>query len=159
LKELRIEAKEEHMSAIIVRCPACSTKNRIADTKQHQHPRCGKCGEEIAMDHYAVPVVLGDATMNDFLQSEKLPILVDFFSPTCGPCATLAPIIDNLARQFLGKVILAKVDITHNPGCTSHFKVRGVPTLIFLKDGRQVEQIVGLPDRKHLLAKLEYYAG
>lgn len=147
------------MPAIIVRCPTCSTQNRIADTKQHQSPRCGKCGEKIAMSNDAVPVILGDATLDTFLQSAKLPILIDFFSPTCGPCATLAPVIDQVARQFLGKVIVAKVDIDQNPGCTVHFKIRGVPTLLVFKDGKQVDQIVGLPNQRHLLDKLMYYAG
>lgn len=147
------------MAAIIVRCPACSTQNRIADTKQHQSPRCGKCKEKIAMHNHAVPVVLGDATLDEFLQSAELPILVDFFSTTCGPCTTLAPIIDQVARQFLGKVIVAKVDINQNPGCKAHFKIRGVPTLLVFKDGKQVEQLVGLPSQQHLLDKLSYYAG
>ncbi len=147
------------MAAILVRCPACSTQNRIADIKQHQSPRCGKCGANIAMHNHAVPVVLGDATLDKFLQSTRLPILVDFFSPTCGPCATLAPILDQLARQFLAKVIVAKVDINQNPGCTAHFKIGGVPTLLFFKDGKLVDQIVGLPNQRHLLDKLSFYAG
>jgi thioredoxin len=147
------------MAAIIVKCPACSAQNRIADTKQHQYPRCGKCKEKIAMDRHAVPVVLGDATLDEFLRSAKLPIVVDFFSPTCGPCTTLAPMLDQMARQFLGKVIVAKVDISQHPGCTAHFKIRGVPTLLVFKNGKQVDEIVGLPDLHHLIAKLSYYAG
>jgi len=111
------------------------------------------------MQDHAVPIVLGDATMDDFLQSAQLPILVDFFSPTCSPCATLAPMIAQVARQFFGKVIVAKVDINDNPGCTAHFKIHGVPTLLVFKDGKQVDQIVGLPNQHHLLDKLSHYAG
>jgi thioredoxin 2 len=103
--------------------------------------------------------MLGDATLHDFLQGAKLPVLVDFFSPTCGPCASLAPLLDNLTRQFFGKMIVVKVDTSKHLGCASHFQIRGVPTLIFFKDGRILDQIVGLPDVNHLKAKMAYFAG
>ena len=96
--------------------------------------------------------------MDEFLQAAKLPVLVDFFSPTCGPCSSLAPLLDSMARQFFGRIILAKVDSSSNPGCAAHFQIRGVPTLIFFKNGRKVEEMVGLPDISHLKAKMEYYA-
>ena len=145
------------MGAIIVKCSKCEVKNKIADMKQHLQPRCGKCREILEIGSHAVPVELGDATMDEFLQSAELPVCVDFFSPTCGPCASLAPLVDNMARQFFGKVIVAKVDTSINPGCSAHFQIRGVPTLIFFKNGKVVEQIVGLPEVNHLKAKMEYY--
>lgn len=146
------------MNYIRVRCSACATLNQISDRKQHLKARCGKCREAISIGAHAVPVVLDDTSMDAFLQSTGLPVLVDFFSPICGPCTTLAPLLDSLAKQFLGRVVVAKVDTGMNPGCTAHFHIKGVPTLIFFKDGREVEQLVGLPDKNHLLAKMEYYA-
>jgi thioredoxin len=147
------------MGSIIVRCQTCETKNKIDEMHQHLHPRCGKCREILEIRHYVVPVALGDATLDEFLRAAKLPVLVDFFSPTCGPCASLAPHLDNLARQFFGKMIVAKVDGSKHPGCISHFQIRGVPTLIFFKNGRVLEKIVGLPDTNHLKAKMAYFAG
>ena len=146
------------MGFIIVKCPACEVKNKISDTKQHLQPRCGKCRGPLDIRSQAIPVVLEDATMDEFLQTAKLPVLVDFFSPTCGPCASLAPLLDSLVSQYFGKIIVAKVDTSKNPGCAAHFQIRGVPTLIFIKNGKIVEQIVGLPDASHLKAKFEYYA-
>lgn len=147
------------MASIIVTCGACAAKNKISDMKQHLHPRCGKCKEILDIKSHAVPIELGDAGMDEFLQAAKLPVLVDFFSPTCGPCASLAPILGSLTKQFLGRILVAKVDTSKNPGCAAHFQIRGVPTLIFFKSGRELEQIVGLPDANHLKAKMEYYAG
>lgn len=146
------------MNTIIVKCSACGAKNRVADTKQHLGPLCGACGEKVDVRSFAVPVLLGDATMDKFIRSVKLPVMVDFFSKSCGPCATLMPIIDSMARQYLGKVIIAKVDAGNNPGCTAHHRIKGVPTLIFFKDGEAVDEIVGVPERSHLQAKLDYYS-
>jgi thioredoxin-like negative regulator of GroEL len=64
-----------------------------------------------------------------------------------------------LARQFFERIIVAKVDTSKNPGCSAHFQIRGVPTLVFFKNGRVVEQMVGLPEASHLKAKMEYFAG
>lgn len=149
----------EKMGAIIVICDGCAAKNKISDMKQHLHPRCGKCRKALDIRDHAVPIDLGDASLDEFLKAAQLPVLVDFFSPTCGPCASLAPLLVSLARQFLGRILVAKVDTSKNPGCAAHFHIRGVPTLIFFKNGRELEQIVGLPDTSHLQAKMEYYAG
>jgi thioredoxin 2 len=146
------------MQSIIVKCAACEAKNRISAAQQHLHPRCGKCKKSLDIQSHVVPVDLGDSSMDEFLQAANLPVLVDFFSPTCGPCASLAPLLDGLTRQFFGRIIVAKVDTGKNPGCSAHYQVRGVPTLIFFKKGRVVEQMVGLPDANHLKAKMEYFA-
>ncbi|MFH0783922.1 MAG: thioredoxin domain-containing protein [Pseudomonadota bacterium] len=147
------------MGAVVIQCAKCETKNKVADVKQHLQPRCGKCKEPLDVKSHAVPVELGDATMDAFLQAARLPVCVDFFSPTCGPCKSLAPVLDDLTRQFFGKVIVAKVDTSKNPGCATHFQIRGVPTLLFFQKGKMVEQIVGLPEPGHLKAKMTYYGG
>lgn len=146
------------MSDLVLTCSTCGTKNKVHDTKQHLGPKCAKCKTKFDMQQLAVPVELTDQTMDSFLHSTELPILVDFFSPTCGPCAMLAPILDQLTRTFVGKAIIAKVDTSRNPGCSVHYQIRGVPTLIFFRGGKAVDQIVGLPEKQHLLSKLQYWS-
>ncbi len=147
------------MGEVVIKCAKCETKNKVVDVKQHLQPRCGKCKEPLEIKSRAIPVELGDATMDAFLQAAALPVCVDFFSPTCGPCRSLAPVLDDLTRQFFGKVIVAKVDTSKNPGCATHYQIRGVPTLLFFKKGKVVDQIVGLPETGHLKAKMTYYGG
>jgi len=106
----------------------------------------------------AVPVHLTDADMDAFIKSATVPVLVDFFSPTCGPCQALAPQLDKLVGEFLGRLIIAKVDTSRNPGCATHFQIRGVPSLLFFKNGNVVDQIVGLPESGHLRDKLNYWS-
>jgi len=146
------------MDSIIAVCAKCGAKNKIPTTKQHLHPRCGKCHEPVDVKAFAVPVMLTDSTMDAFIKAATLPVLVDFFSPTCGPCQALAPQLDKLAQTFLGKAIIAKVDTSQNPGCAAHYQIRGVPTLFFFKDGNVVDQFVGLPEPRHLQDKLNYWA-
>ena len=150
---------EGNMDYILVKCSACGVQNRIADSKQHLLPRCGKCKETLNLKEHVVPVDLGDGTLDAFLQTATLPVVVDFYSPSCGPCTSLAPLLARLTRQFFGKIIVAKVDTGKNPGCSAHFRIRGVPTLIFFKNGQILEEIVGLPDAGLLQAKMDYYGG
>ncbi|MFT5698751.1 MAG: thioredoxin [Desulforhopalus sp.] len=147
------------MNSIVVSCSDCGTKSRIPDTKQHLLPKCGKCKARLPVKDFVVPVELSDGNMDGFIKGEKLPVLVDFFSPTCGPCATLAPVLRNFTKKYFNKVIVATVDTSKNPGCAAYYKIKGVPTLIFFKNGEVVDQITGLPEVAVLESKIKYYAG
>lgn len=131
------------MSTRIIRCQNCGTKNRIPAGKEHLKPKCGRCGQRIT-----VPVsgTVREVTDTDFervvLQAE-LPVLVDFYSPTCGPCHALAPTIDNLASKFAGTVLIAKLDTSRYQMVAARYQIRGVPTLIFFHNGQVVDQLVG----------------
>lgn len=146
------------MESLIVACRDCGVKNRIATLKMHLQPKCGKCTTPLDVRNYAEPVSLTDATMDTFIKNENIPVMVDFFSPTCGPCQSLAPVLKQMAKQYFGKVIIAKVDTSVNPGCSAYYKIRGVPTLIFFKDGSIIEQITGLPEVSVLEAKLKHFS-
>ena len=99
------------------------------------------------MAAYAVPVELTDQDAAQMIREADLPLLLDFYSPSCTPCRTLAPVINRLARQFFGRVIIAKIDTSTNRLSAGHYGIRGVPTLIFFKNGQVVDQVVGaLPD-------------
>ena len=147
------------MASIVVPCAECGAKSRIPDMKQHLGPKCGKCKSALELKDYVVPVELSDSTMDSFIKAEKLPVLVDFFSPTCGPCSTLAPVLKNMTRKYFKRIIICTADTSRNPGCSAYYKIKGVPTLMFFKAGSIVDQIEGLPDLSLLESKIQYYAG
>jgi thioredoxin 2 len=145
------------MNSFIVSCKNCGTKNRIPADKQHLGPKCGSCKTLIDIGHAAIPVELTDATFTHFIKQATIPVMVDFFSPTCGPCRMMSPVIDNLAKQYAGRVTIAKLDTTKNANIPSQFQIRGVPTLIFFKNGEKMDQLVGAVPEETLVQKLNQF--
>lgn len=145
------------MNTLIVACPSCKTKNKMTASKQHRGPRCGKCQTPLPMAGYATPVELTDQDAALVIREADLPLLLDFYSPTCGPCRMLSPVIDRLAQQFFGRAIIARIDTSANPLSAGQYGIRGVPTLIFFKNGQVVDQIVGALPEDALIAKLNSF--
>jgi thioredoxin 1 len=98
--------------------------------------------------------VVTDATFASEVETHTGAAVVDLWAPWCGPCRVLGPIVDDLAREFDGRVKVAKLDIDNNPETTARYGVRSIPTLLFFRDGRLVETVVGLRSKHELAARL-----
>ncbi|MFH1355412.1 MAG: thioredoxin [Candidatus Omnitrophota bacterium] len=91
---------------------------------------------------------------NEVLDSD-LPVLVDFWAAWCGPCKMIAPLLEELAKEYSKKIKIGKVDVEANPKTATTYAVMSVPTLIFFKDGKIMEQIIGVLSRSDLKRKIE----
>ena len=131
------------MNPTLIQCPACGAKNRIPAEKQHLRPKCGRCGQSLVDAGSGAVLDLDDPGFDRLVRESTQPVLVDFYSPTCGPCRTLAPVIDDIARNYAGRLRVAKLDTSRHQLAAARFQIRGVPTLLFFKNGSLADQIVG----------------
>ena len=86
-------------------------------------------------------------------------LVVDFWAPWCGPCRTLSPVLDEIAREQAGRVVVGKVNVDEQPALAGRFGVRSIPTLLFVKDGKVVETLVGAVPKSVILERLDSLAG
>ena len=102
-----------------------------------------------------VEIQLTDDTFDkDVVQSAE-PVLVDFWAPWCGPCRMLAPVIEELAKEYTGKVKVGKINTDEHPNAASRFKISAIPTLLFFKGGKVVEQLVGVHSKAEIKKTLD----
>jgi len=101
------------------------------------------------------PIHVTDATFEEQVLRADLPVLVDFWAPWCAPCRMIAPVVEELARDYEGQAVFAKVNTDENAQVAGSLGIMGIPTLIFFKDGREVDRVVGFVPRRTLENKLK----
>lgn len=94
------------------------------------------------------PIHVTDSAFEKTVLGSNLPVIVDFWAPWCTPCKMVAPILDKLAKEYAGKVVIAKVNTDENPEWAGKYGVQGIPTMLFIASGKVVHRQVGaLPER------------
>jgi thioredoxin 1 len=101
------------------------------------------------------PVEIKEVKFNEMVLQAKTPVLVDFWAPWCGPCRMVAPVVDELANEYNGKVAFVKINVDDNPRIASQYGVMSIPTLIIFKNGQPVSNIVGFRPKAELKKNLD----
>lgn len=133
----------------VVACPSCGKRNRVAS------PRAGRA--RCAVCHADLPriVVADDGTFDELVVASSLPVLVDVWAPWCGPCRALAPVLEQVADDYAGRLMIAKVNADDSPQVSARHRVTGIPTLLLYRGGTEVARTVGALPAPQLRAWLE----
>jgi thioredoxin 2 len=131
----------------IIGCSTCGARNRVGPI-DHGVPRCPKCKSELPW--------LVDADDDTFAAetTASVPVVVDLWAAWCGPCRMISPVLEELAHKHAGHLKVVKVDVDANPGLATRFDARSIPLLVVIRDGHEVDRIVGALPRAALEQRL-----
>jgi len=134
----------------ILTCPDCGKKNKIRPSETGA-PHCGSCGHVLPW--------LVNATDDTFdLEAKAAPaVVVDLWAPWCGPCRIVGPILEDLSREYAGRLKVVKVNVDDNPVTAQRFQAFSIPTMVVMKNGRVVDRIVGAMPKGQLTIRLTPY--
>jgi len=135
-------------SGTIVACPNCHTKNRVRATSSGV-PRCSVCQTLLPWIVEAGP----DSFDEEIAAS--VPVLVDFWAPWCGPCRMVSPLVERLGAEHAGGLKVVKLNVDEAPAISARFGVQGIPLLVVIRDGSEVDRLVGAAPLARLQAWLD----
>jgi thioredoxin 1 len=101
------------------------------------------------------PLEITDQNFQNEVLSSPVPVLIDFWAVWCGPCRAIAPVVEELAEEYDGRVKIGKVDVDSNPVIAGNFGIRSIPTLLIFKEGRVVDTVVGVVKKNVLAEKID----
>jgi len=132
----------------VVTCPSCGQKNRVRVSASGK-PQCASCKS-------ALPWIVDatDQSMASALDTKQL-VLIDLWAPWCGPCKMVAPVLEQLAAKYAGRIKVVKVNVDDNPQTAQTYDARSIPTLVFAQDGKSVERIIGAQPAPALSTRID----
>ncbi|MBA3890139.1 MAG: thioredoxin [Gemmatimonadaceae bacterium] len=133
--------------SLTLQCQFCLTWNRVAAERVADRPKCGKCAKPMLLDR---PFPLTEDAFTRTVAESTLPVLVDFYADWCGPCKMMAPFMDEIAREYQGRALIAKLDSDRAPRTSLQHQVRGLPTTVVFKAGKEVARQVGAVGKPQL---------
>ncbi len=137
---------------LTLRCQFCDTWNRVVAARAADKPKCGKCNRPLLLDR---PWPLNDESFERTVAETEVPVIVDVYADWCGPCKMMAPHVDTLAAKMQGRALVAKLNSDLSPKTAERFQIRGIPTVLVFRGGKETRRqtgAVGLAQLEELVA-------
>ena len=135
-------------------CPNCDATNRVPAEKNPSDAKCGKCHEALFLGR---PIAATARTFWKHIQTNDIPVVIDFWAEWCGPCKMMAPIFERAAAEFEPQMRFLKVDTEAEQSLAAQYAIRSIPTLMIFKNGKAIAQQAGALDAARLRAWLKQY--
>jgi thioredoxin 2 len=145
------------MPTMLVRCASCRTLNRAASERAGQVGRCGECGSAFTVPHPQAPRDVTDASFQQEVDNSPVPVLVEFWAPTCGYCVRMEPVIRELAMELTGRAMVAKLDVSANRVTAARYDIRGTPAFVLMEGGRERARFFGAMPKDEFMRRLSAY--
>ena len=139
----------------LIKCPRCGATNRVPIEKLHEHllPVCGRC--KTSLPASIEPIHLTDSNFSENVERSSIPVLVDLWAAWCAPCRAIAPIVEQIANEFAGRLTVGKLTIDEKPSTTARFGVRSIPTLLLFRDGKEIDRIIGAVAKQEIVRRVQ----
>ncbi len=140
------------VNSVHITCPHCFATNRVPQEKLIQHPKCGKCHQELFAGK---PIELSNANFLKVINKTDVPVVVDFWAPWCGPCKMMTPIFEQTSAVVEPKARLAKLNTELSQEIAAYYGIRSIPTLVIFKNGKEIDRQSGAMDKRNLIQFIE----
>jgi thioredoxin 2 len=145
------------MPTMLIRCTSCRTLNRAPSERAGQAGRCGACGSSFTVPYPQAPVDVSDASFDNDVLSSPVPVLLEFWAPSCGYCVRMEPVIRELAAELTGRARVMKLDVSANTRTAAQYDISGTPAFVLIEGGRERARFTGAMPKEELLQRLSAY--
>ncbi len=137
------------MANATLTCQFCGTLNKVDLTRHAHRPTCAECGKPFLLDR---PIKVDEEHFDTTVLRAEVPVIVDFYADWCGPCQLMAPVLDEIAHDNVGRLLVAKVDTDRAPKISQRYGIRSIPFFGRFEHGEMVNTVVGVVGRDGLKA-------
>ena len=135
------------MANVNLACQFCSAMNEVDLARHAERPKCDDCGRPFLLDR---PIKIQEENFASTVLQSQVPVIVDFYADWCGPCVMMAPLLDEVAKEGAGRILVAKLDTDAAPTVSQRYGIKSIPFFARFEDGEVVKTAVGAVSREAL---------
>ena len=146
-------------NTVNIRCSACGTKNRIPSDKSDATAKCGRCSAFLdTSDLFSgKPMVVTDNDFSKKVLKSPIPVLLDCWAPWCGPCRMIGPVMDEIAKEYSGRIRICKLNVDENPLTSAKYNIASIPTMLIFDRSQLKDTLVGALPKQQIISKISAF--